>query len=149
MTKTYRLTPITRIANGIFSVMTRRGRGAEYRYILTVEGRTSGVAQSTPVDVMEVDGQRWLVAPYGEVNWVKNARASGQVELSRGGTSSRWKAEEVRGLEAVPAIRCYISSVPVTAAYWEVEADSPDEAVSAASEQHPVFRLAPLPTEPT
>jgi deazaflavin-dependent oxidoreductase (nitroreductase family) len=148
MTKTYRLTPITRVANGIFSVMTRRGRGANYRYILTVEGRKSGVAKSTPVDVMEVDGQRWLVAPYGEVNWVKNARASGQVELSRGGTSSRWKAEEVRGLEAVPAIRRYITSVPVTAAYWEVEADSPDEAVSAASEQHPVFRLAPLPTEP-
>ena len=75
MTKTYRITPITRVANGIFSVMTRRGRGANYRYILTVEGRKSGVAKSTPVDVMEVDGQRWLVAPYGEVNWVKNARA--------------------------------------------------------------------------
>jgi deazaflavin-dependent oxidoreductase (nitroreductase family) len=112
MTKTYRLTPITRVTNGIFSVMTRRGRGANYRYILTVEGRKSGVAKSTPVDVMEVDGQRWLVAPYGEVNWVKNARASGQAELSRGGTSSRWKAEEVRGLEAVSAIRCYITSVP-------------------------------------
>jgi deazaflavin-dependent oxidoreductase (nitroreductase family) len=148
MTKTYRLTPVTRVANGIFSAMTRRGRGASYRYILTVEGRKSGVAKSTPVDVMEAGGQRWLVAPYGEVNWVKNARASGQVELSRGGTSSRWKAEEVQGLEAVPAIRRYITSVPVTAAYWEVGADSPDEAVSAASEQHPVFRLAPAPTEP-
>jgi deazaflavin-dependent oxidoreductase (nitroreductase family) len=148
MTKTYRLTPITRVANGIFSVMTRRGRGANYRYILTVEGRKTGVARSTPVDVMEVDGQRWLVAPYGEVNWVKNARTSGQVELSRGGISSSWKAEEVRGLQAVPAIRCYIASVPVTAHYWEVEADSPDEAISAASEQHPVFRLTPLSSEP-
>jgi deazaflavin-dependent oxidoreductase (nitroreductase family) len=144
MTKMYRLTPITRLANGIFRVMTRRGHGANYRYILTVEGRKSGIARSTPVDVMDVDGQRWLVAPYGEVNWVKNARASGQVELSRGGTSSRWKAQEVRGLDAVPAIRRYITSVPVTAAYWEVEADSPDEAVSAASELHPVFRLAPV-----
>ena len=148
MTKAYRPTPITRLANGIFSVMTRRGRGANYRHILTVEGRKSKVARSTPVDVMEVDGLRWLVAPYGEVNWVKNARASGQVELSRGGASSRWKAEEVRGVEAVPAIRRYITSVPVTAAYWEVEAGSSDEAVSAASEQHPVFRLAPLPTQP-
>ena len=145
MTKTYRLTPITRVVNGIYSVMTRRGRGANYRYILTVEGRKSGAAKSTPVDVMEIDGQRWLVAPYGEVNWVKNARASGQVALSRGGSSSRWKAEEVRGLEAVPAIRCYITSVPVTAAYWELDADSTDVAVSAASEHHPVFRLAPLP----
>jgi len=147
MTKTYRLSPITRVANGVFSMMTRRGRGASYRYMLTVEGRKSGAARSTPVDVMEVDGQRWLVAPYGEVNWVKNARASGQLELARGGTSSRWKAEEVRGLEAVPAIRRYITSLPVTAAYWEVDADSPDEAISAASERHPVFRLVAVPTE--
>lgn len=148
MAKTYRLTPITRLANVIFATMTRRGRGAGYRYILTVQGRRSGVARSTPVDVMEVDGQRWLVAPYGDVNWVKNARAAGQIELSRGGTSSRWKAVEVRGPEAVPAIRHYIASVPVTAAYWEVTADSPDEAVVAASEQHPAFRLTPLRSEP-
>ena len=148
MTKTYRRTHLMRVANGIFSVMTRRGRGAHYRYILTVEGRKSGVARSTPVDVMEVEGQRWLVAPYGEVNWVKNARSSGQVALSREGTSSRWKTEEVRGLEAVPAIRCYISAVPVTAAYWEVAADSPDEAVAAASEKHPVFRLTALLSGP-
>jgi deazaflavin-dependent oxidoreductase (nitroreductase family) len=148
MTKVYRLTPTIRVANRIFAAMTRRGRGADYRYILTVVGRESGLARSTPVDVMDVDGQCWLVAPYGEVNWVKNARASGQVELSRGGTSLRWKAEAVRGLEAVPAIRCYIASVPVTAAYWEVDANSSDEAISAASKQHPVFRLAPLPSEP-
>jgi deazaflavin-dependent oxidoreductase (nitroreductase family) len=148
MTKTYRLTPITRVTNRIFTVMTRRGRGASYRYILTVDGRKSALARSTPVDVMVVDGRRWLVSPYGEVNWVKNARASGQVKLSRGGVSSRWRAEEVRGLETVPAIRHYIASVPVTAAYWEIDPDSPDAAVSAASEQHPVFRLSPFSSEP-
>jgi deazaflavin-dependent oxidoreductase (nitroreductase family) len=149
MTKTYRLTPITRVVNAIFSAMTRRGRGAEYRYVLTVQGRKSGVARSTPVDVMEVGGQRWLVAPYGDVNWVKNVRAAGQLDLSRGGSFSRWKAEEVQGLEAAPAIRRYIKSVPVTRPYWEVASESSDEALSAASEHHPVFRLAPLPNKPS
>ncbi len=48
----------------------------------------------------------------------------------------------------MPAIRCYVRSVPVTAAYWEVDADSPEEAVWAASERHPVFRLVPPPSEP-
>jgi deazaflavin-dependent oxidoreductase (nitroreductase family) len=148
MTKTYRLSPATRLANVVFGALTRRGRGAGYRYILTVEGRRSGVARSTPVDVMDVDGQRWLVAPYGDVNWVRNARAAGEVELSRGGRSTRWTAVEVRGRDAVPAIRQYILSVPVTAAYWEVDADSPEEAVAAASEQHPAFRLTPLLPEP-
>jgi hypothetical protein len=61
----------------------------------TVEGRTSGRHFSTPVTLV-VDGEeRWLVAPYGERNWVKNARAAGSVELSRAGksekvTSPRW-----------------------------------------------------------
>lgn len=55
---------------------------AKYRYVLTVQGRKSGLARSTPVDVMEVDGPRWPVAPYGAVNWVTNVRAAGQVELA-------------------------------------------------------------------
>lgn len=148
MTRMYRRTRINRLLNVVFSAMTRRGRGAGYRYVLTVDGRRSGLPRSTPVDVMDVDGQRWLVAPYGDMNWVRNVRAARQLTLSRGGTCSRWTAAEVRGPDAVPAIRRYIASVPVTAAYWEVDAGSPDEAVAAASGQHPVFRLTSLPSAP-
>src|SRR6516164_11293613 len=61
MAKTYRLGTAQRLANRVFQWMTNHGIGARYRYILTVPGRKSGLAHSTPVDVMEIDGTRWLV----------------------------------------------------------------------------------------
>jgi hypothetical protein len=59
-----------------------------------VPGRKSGRTYSTPVILIE-NGQRWLVAPYGEVSWVRNARAAGQVTLSRGRRREEIKISEV------------------------------------------------------
>src|SRR5664280_3145362 len=70
-----------------FRSLTRAGIGARYRYVLTVRERKSGKSSSTPVDVMDVAGDRWLVAPYGEVNWVRNARAADMADLARGGVT--------------------------------------------------------------
>ena len=56
-----------RLANALYAGLTRHGRGAGYRHLLSVPGRRSGEVRSTPVDVMHVDGSRWVVAPYGEV----------------------------------------------------------------------------------
>jgi hypothetical protein len=83
MAKTYRLTPAQRAANSVFRMMTRLGIGANYRHILTVRGRRTGEVRSTPVDVMDLAGNRWLVAPYGISNWVRNVRVSGEVSLTR------------------------------------------------------------------
>ena len=141
--RTYRVGTATRLVNRFFAMLTRHGRGAAYRHELTVVGRTSGRPRTVPVDVMDVDGVRHLVAAYGEVSWVHNARAAGTVTLSRGGASSRWRVTELHGVEAVPAVRQYLAQVPVTAPYWEVTADSSDEEIAAAVARHPVFRLAP------
>ena len=50
--------------------------------------------QTTPVSVMELQGQRWLVCPYGERQWVKNARAGGEVSLTRGRRTETVAVEE-------------------------------------------------------
>jgi len=84
MAKTYRLSPGTRLINSIFRALTRLGLGASYRHILTVPGRKTGRLYSIPVDIIELDDQRWLVAGYGPANWVRNVRAAGEVTLSRG-----------------------------------------------------------------
>ena len=84
MAKTYRMSRATRLINSLFRTLTRFGLGASYRHILTVQGRKTGRLYSTPVDVLDLDGQRWLVAAYGPVSWVANARAAGEVTLSRG-----------------------------------------------------------------
>jgi deazaflavin-dependent oxidoreductase (nitroreductase family) len=145
MAKTYRVSGGTRLINGIFRVMTRLGLGASYRHILTVRGRKTGRLYSIPMDVMDWGGYPWLVAPYGVVNWVHNVRASGEVTLTRGGRSRRFRAEEVGAPEAVPVLRQYLREVPVTRPYFDAAPDAPDEAIAGELPKHPVFRLVPLP----
>ena len=62
MAKVYRHNTATRVTNWVFAVLTRLGMGASYRHLLTVSGRKTGQLYTTPVDVMDVGGQRWLVA---------------------------------------------------------------------------------------
>ncbi|MCZ4124717.1 nitroreductase family deazaflavin-dependent oxidoreductase [Streptomyces sp. H39-S7] len=144
MAKSYRVGAGTRAVNGVFAVMTRFGIGKGYRHVLTVRGRTSGQPRSTPVDVMESDGGRWLVAAYGVTNWVHNARAAGQVRIGRGGRSEDLRVVELEPAESVPVLRQYLREVPITRAYFDVTPDSTDEEFAAESVRHPVFRLLPL-----
>lgn len=147
VTKTYRLNPGTRLRDRIFETTTRLGVGAPYRHVLTVRGRKTGQLRSTPVDVMDVGGTKWLVASYGPVNWVKNVRASGEVQLNRGGRSERDAAQEVGPGGAVPVLRKYMTEVRVTRPYFDATPESPDEVIDQDVKMHRVFRLQPLQTD--
>jgi deazaflavin-dependent oxidoreductase (nitroreductase family) len=131
------------LVNRLFAALTQLGLGARYRYMLTVRGRRTGREYSTPVDVLEVDGKRWLVAGYGIVNWVHNVRANGEVTLSRRRHTEHYRAIEVHAPEAVPVLRAYMREIRVTAPYFDANADSPEDAIRAELSRHPVFRLAP------
>lgn len=141
--KRYRQTRARRLVNALFRTLTRLGLGASYRHILTVPGRKSGRLYSTPVDVIELDGQRWLVAGYGPASWVANARAAGEVTLSRGGHSDRLQVEEAAPGAAVRVLRKYIDEIRVTRAYFDANPDSTDEEIAAELPRHAVFRLVP------
>jgi deazaflavin-dependent oxidoreductase (nitroreductase family) len=143
--KVYRLGPGQRIANAVFRTFTRLGLGARYRYLLTVRGRNSGLPRSTPVDVMTIDATRFLVAPYGEVNWVRNLRAAKELTLSRRGRVAMFAAEEVLGEQAAGVIRAYIGAVPVTRAYWDADEQATDADLARESARHPVFQLTAKP----
>src|SRR6266542_1792922 len=123
--------------------MTRIGVGASYRHILTVPGRRTGRLHSTPVDVMQVGGARWLVAGYGPANWVRNARAAREVTLARGGHAERYRIAEPAPSEAVPVLRKYMTEVRVTRPYFDAALDAPDAAIEAELPRHAVFRLIP------
>ena len=141
MAKVYRLSRPQRAANALFAALTKLGLGARHRYILTVAGRRTGLARSTPVDVMRIDGERYLVAPYGEVNWVRNLRVGNELTLTRRRKIETFSAEEIRGEEAAPVIRAYLHQVPVTRAYWDVDERASDAELAAQAAHHPVFRL--------
>jgi deazaflavin-dependent oxidoreductase (nitroreductase family) len=63
--------------------------------LLTVKGRKSGVPRTTPVALVEVDGRRWVIGTFGEVNWVRNLRAAGRATLSAGRRREEVVAEEL------------------------------------------------------
>jgi deazaflavin-dependent oxidoreductase (nitroreductase family) len=145
MARIYRRNSATRAANWVFTTLTRLGMGASYRHLLTVRGRKTGQLRTTPVDVMEAGGRRWLVAGYGPASWVRNARAAGEVTLSRGGHQVRYAIAEPAPGEAVPVLRKYITDIRVTRSYFDATPTSPDSQIEAELARHPVLRLIPKP----
>ncbi len=108
-------------------------------------GRKSGRRYSTPVQLVIDDRRRWLVAPYGEREWVKNARAAAEVELTRAGRTKRHRIAEVGPDEAAPVLREYLRSTPIVKPYFNASADAPLEEVAAEVSRHPVFRIIDEP----
>ena len=94
---------------------------------------------------MDVEGERYLVAPYGEVNWVLNLRAAKKATLRRGVHERAYDAVELAPAESIAVIREYVRSVPVTKNYWNVNEDSTDEEVVEDARDHPVFKLSLRP----
>jgi deazaflavin-dependent oxidoreductase (nitroreductase family) len=141
MAATYRLSGWRRLLNGGVKTLLRVGLGPQHTYLLTVRGRRTGTPYSTPVTLVEEGTHRWLVAPYGEVSWVRNARAAGQVTLSRGRQSEIVAPVELGPAEAAPVLKQYVTEVPITRPFFDARPDSPLEAFVAEAPRHPVFRI--------
>jgi deazaflavin-dependent oxidoreductase (nitroreductase family) len=142
MAKTYRMNAFTRFGNTMSAAMIRLGIGPAGMRLLRVRGRKTGLPRTTPVSLIEHQGCRWLVAPYGEVAWVRNARAAGEAELLRAGAVERTHLREATAEEAAPVLRSYLRQLRlVVGPYFDVTADSPDAAFAAEAPRHPVFLL--------
>ena len=111
-------------------------------YLLTVRGRKTGRPHSNPVTLVEGDeGRRWLVAPYGAVGWVRNARAVKRVTLSRRGHTMEYTLREVSPDEAGPVLKRYVALAKVTRPYFSAQPDAPAAEFAAEADRHPVFEL--------
>jgi len=141
VTASYRNRPLRRLLNVFVKPVARLGLAGRRMHVLTVVGRRTGKRYSTPVSLVFLDGERWLVAPYGEREWVKNARAAGWVELTRALKTERVQVEEVGPDEAAPVLRAYLRSTPVTAPFFESKRSAPLEKFAEEAHRHPVFRL--------
>ena len=116
--------------------------------LFTVRGRTSGVPRTFPVALIEYEGRRYVQSPFGEVNWVRNLRASGEATITKG--RSR---EDVAALELTPdeaglvlhaAVTPYQRSrIGAAMVKWlfHIERDATVEDFLAAAQLHPTFEL--------
>ena len=141
MPKPYRKSRSRRALNILVRPLARLGLTGPRTHLLTVRGRRTGRPWSTPVSIVREGGERWLVAPYGDRNWVLNARAAGEVELRRGRRRERLGVEELAPADAVPVLRRYYAIGRVTRRFFAVSLDSPHEEWLAEAPSHPVFRL--------
>ena len=143
MASRYRLGPGRRAVNRLVRLLLRLGLMPGPTYLLTVRGRRTGRPLSTPVTLVEEGGTRWLVAPYGDVGWVRNARAAGGVTLSRGRRSETLPIRELAPGDAAPVLQRYLARVPITRPYFDATPASPLTALLEEASRHPVFLLGP------
>lgn len=110
-----------------------------------MRGRTSGQLRSTVVNLLTVDGVRYLVAPRGETSWVRNLRAAGDGSLRVGRRVEPFVAVELADDEKPEVLRAYLRAWTweVGAFFEGLKADSPDADIQAAAPGFPVFRIMP------
>ena len=89
-----------RASNPLSSRLLRLGLPAGPNVLLTVRGRTSGLPRSAPVAVVELDGRRWIIGAYGDVQWVRNLRAAGEADIRVRGRDERVVGRELGSVEA-------------------------------------------------
>ena len=131
------------LLNPAVAWMARRGVSMRGSRVLAVRGRTSGQVRTTPVNVLQLDGEHYLVAPRGITQWVRNLRVAGEGELRLGRRVQRFTAVELGAAEAPAVLRAYLQRWrwEVGVFFEGVGPDSSDEQLRAAAGRHPAFRL--------
>jgi deazaflavin-dependent oxidoreductase (nitroreductase family) len=133
------------VFNPLVNLAMRSGVSLLGSRVLEVPGRSSGQPRRTPVNLLTVSGERYLVAPRGETQWVRNLRASGQGRLLLGRHSESFSAVELADDgEKAPILRAYLKrwKAEVGVFFDGVGPDSSEQELLAAAPKHPVFRLA-------
>ncbi len=127
--------------NRIIGPLLRLGIGPRYMYLLEVPGRRSGRLFTVPINLMEVDGNEYIVAPRGNVQWVRNLRATDRFVLRRGLRRINASASEIDDADKPALLRIYLQRYAATRQYFPVAVDAGLEAFVAIAGNYPVFRL--------
>lgn len=132
------------VFNGTVALLTRLGLSVWGSRELRVRGRKTGEWRSTPVNLLTHDGRRYLVAPRGETQWVRNLRAAGGTgELRLGRKVETFRATEIADADKEDVLRAYLKrwKAEVGVFFDGVAADSPTAEVQRIAPKHPVFVL--------
>jgi deazaflavin-dependent oxidoreductase (nitroreductase family) len=123
--------------------LTKLGVSVYGSRVLAVRGRKSGEWRTTAVNLLEFNGQRYLVAPRGVTDWVRNIRVSGGGELRVGSRAEPINVTELPDAEKLPVLRHYLQrwKWEVGQFFEGVGPDAPDAEIERIAPNHPVFRI--------
>jgi deazaflavin-dependent oxidoreductase (nitroreductase family) len=126
--------------------LTRHGVSIVGSRVLAVRGRTSGAWRTTPVNLLNHQGRRYLVSPRGEGQWVRNLRAAGTGELRVGRRTEAFRGRELTDEEKVPVLRAYLKrwKFEVGVFFDGVGPGSSDAEILAIVGDHPAFEVLPI-----
>jgi deazaflavin-dependent oxidoreductase (nitroreductase family) len=133
----------THVFNRLVAALTRAGISVLGSRVLEVPGRKTGEPRRTPVNLLEHEGARYLVAPRGHTQWVRNLRVTGTGRLWLGRRAEPFTAVELPDDAKPPLLRAYLKrwKVEVGVFFGGVGPDSTDEELRRIAPEHPVFKL--------
>ncbi len=147
MTFYRRPTKLTQMMNRFVSWLASLGVTSSDTVTLEVKGRRSGRVRSNPVTWVEHDGERYLVSPRGESEWVRNVRAAGGDAEIRHRGRQRVRLEEVPAEERAPIIKAYLGkTATATRQHFGVDPKAELAEFEGIAARHPVFRIV-MPTQ--
>ena len=132
------------VFNRVVDALTRVGVSFWGSRVLEVRGRKSGDPRRTPVNLLTLDGRRYLVAPRGQTQWVRNLRAAGgEGDLLLGRRREHFRATEIDNAEKEPILRAYLArwKWEVGQFFGGVGAESSVAELQRIAPDHPVFRV--------
>jgi deazaflavin-dependent oxidoreductase (nitroreductase family) len=133
------------VFNPAVAALTRAGISVAGSRVLEVRGRKSGEPRRTPVNLLTLDGTRYLVAPRGHTQWVRNLRAGGEGRLLVGRRAEPFTATELADADKPAPLRAYLKrwKWEVGAFFGGVGPDSSDTELLHIAPDHPIFRIEP------
>jgi deazaflavin-dependent oxidoreductase (nitroreductase family) len=136
---------VERVFNRMFGFVVGLGWGFSYNYLLQVRGRKSGKIYSTPIDLLERSGKRYLVAPRGQTQWVRNAESAGEIILKKGKLRQKFSLRALSDQEKPEILKAYLDQFrKEVQTYFPVPAGSPVEAFRELVQSYPAFELIPV-----
>ena len=134
------------VFNRAVAFLTGHGVSILGSRVLAVRGRTSGQWRTTPVNVLDHEGHRYLVSARGEGQWVRNLRVAGSGELRVGRRAEAFRGRELSDDEKVPVLRAYLKRwrFEVGAFFDGVGPDSSNAEIRAIAVKHPAFEVLPV-----
>ena len=133
------------VFNRLVAALTLLGISVYGTRVLAVRGRKSGEWRTIPINLLEHQGERYLVAPRGVTQWVRNIRTTGAGELRIG-----WRREPIRVVEVAnddkpDLLRAYLRrwKFEVNLFFHGVDADAAAETLTRIAPDYPIFRILP------
>jgi len=135
-------TTVEKIFNRVFGFLVGLGLGFSHNYLLEVRGRKSGKLYSTPINLLQLNGKKYLVAPRGRTQWVRNAEAAGEVTLKRGSSRQNFRLRATADAEKLEILKAYLDTFKrEVQRYFSVATGSPMEDFAAVASNYPAFEL--------